>query len=94
MLPQSYKFSQGLCLNNPLQVLLIDNQRYQVPPFIYINWDDEVSHLFRLRKELGDMKYLIRSVKKSVEAVLIWNEEKWDMKRVNSFYTNTRSTKQ
>ena len=94
MLPQSYKFSHGLCLNNSLQVLLIDNQRYQAPPFIYINQDDEVSHLVRVRKELGDMKYLMRSVKQAVEAVVIWNEEKWDMKRVNSLYTNTRSTKQ
>ena len=31
MLPQSYKISHGLCLNNLLQVLLIGNQRYKVP---------------------------------------------------------------
>ena len=31
MLPESYKFSHGLCLNNLLQVLLIGNQRYKVP---------------------------------------------------------------
>ena len=47
MLPQSYEFSHGLCLNNFLQVLLIGNQRDQVPPFRYIDWDDEVSHLVR-----------------------------------------------
>ena len=40
MLPQSYEFSHGLCLNNLLQFLLIDNQRYQVPLFKYINWAD------------------------------------------------------
>ena len=33
---QSYKFSRGLCLNNFLQVLLIVNQRDQVPPFRYL----------------------------------------------------------
>ena len=42
MLPQSYTFSHALCLNNFLQVRLIDNQRYQVLPFRYINWADEV----------------------------------------------------
>ena len=63
MLPQSYKFSHGLCLNNFLQVLLISNKRDQVTPFRYINQDDEVSHLVRGRKVIGDMKYLMRSVK-------------------------------
>ena len=50
MLPQSYKFYHGLCLNNFLQVLSIGNQRDQVPPFRYINPDDEVS-IFGYRKE-------------------------------------------
>ena len=45
MLPQSYTFSHGLCLNNFLQVWLIGNQRDQVLLFRYINWADEVSHL-------------------------------------------------
>ena len=46
-----------------------------------------MSNLFRLRKVLQDMKYLMRSVKRSGEAVGIWNEDKWDVKRVNSLYT-------
>ena len=45
MIPQSYKFSHRLCLNNSLQVLLIGNERDQVPPFIYTNQADGVSHL-------------------------------------------------
>ena len=40
MLPQYYKFSHGLCLNNFLQVWLIGNQLNQVNLFRYINWDD------------------------------------------------------
>ena len=36
------------------------NQRDQVPPFRYINQDDEVSHLVRGMKVLGNMKYLMR----------------------------------
>ena len=72
MLPQSYKFSRGLCLNNFLQFWFIGNQRDQVPPFKYINWDDEVSHLVRERKVLWDMKYLMRLVKRAAEAVEIW----------------------
>ena len=75
MLPQPYKFSHDLCLNNLLQFWLICNQRDQVPLFIYINWDDELSHLDMVSKVLGDMKYLTRSVKRSVEAVGIWNED-------------------
>ena len=39
------------------------------------------------RKLIGDMKYLIRSVKRAEEAVGIWTEENWDVKRVNSLYT-------
>ena len=62
MLPRSYKFSHRHFLNNFLQVLLIVNQRYKVPPFRYINWEDEVYRLVRGRKFLGNMKYLMRSV--------------------------------
>ena len=87
MLPKPYKFSHRLCLNNFLQVWLIGNQRDQVPPFRYINRCDEVSRLVRVRKLLGDMKYLMRSVKWAAEAVVIWTEENWVVKRVNSLYT-------
>ena len=69
MLPQSYKISHGHYLNNFLQVLLIGNQRYQVPPFRYINQADEVYHSVRVIKVLGDMKYLMRPDKPSVEAI-------------------------
>ena len=74
MLPQYYKCSQGLCLNNFLQVWLIGNKIYQVTPFRYINWDGELSHLVRGRKVPGDKKYLIRPVKRAAEAVEIWTE--------------------
>ena len=87
MLPQSYKISHGLCLNNLLQVLLIGNQRDQVTLFIYINWDDQVYHLVRGRKVLGDMRYSMRSVKRAVEAVVMWTEDNWDLKRINQLYT-------
>ena len=87
MLPQSYTFSHGLCLNNFHQVLLIFNQRDQVNPFIYINQGDNVSNLVIVMKVLGDMKYLMRSVKRTAEAVGIWTEYNWDVKRVNSLYT-------
>ena len=87
MLPQSHEFSHGLSLNNFLQVWLICNQRDQVPPFRYINCDDEVSNLVRLSKLLQDMKYLMSSVRRSGEALGIWNEENWDVKRVNSLCT-------
>ena len=87
MLPQSYNFSHGLCLNNFLQVWLIGNQRYQVTPFRYIHQADEVSNLIIGRRVLGHMKYLMRSVKLVTEAVGIWTEENWDVKRVNSLYT-------
>ena len=33
------------------------------------------------------MKYLMRSVKLAAEAVGIWTEDNWDVKRVNSLYT-------
>ena len=65
MLPQSYKFSHGFLLNTFLQVFFIGNQRYQVTPFRYINWGDEVSCLVIRRKVLRDMKYLLRSVKRA-----------------------------
>ena len=38
-------------------------------------------------KLLGDMKYLMRSVKQAADAVGIWTEENRDVKRVNSLYT-------
>ena len=36
---------------------------------------------------LGDMKYLVSSVKRAAEAVIILTEENWDVKRVNPLYT-------
>ena len=36
---------------------------------------------------LGDAKYLMISVKREEEAVGIWSEYNWDVKRMNSFYT-------
>ena len=74
-------------MNNFLQVLLICNQRFQVPPFRYINQYDKVSHLVIVMKVLGDMKYLMRSVKQAADAVGIWTEDNQDLKRVNSLYT-------
>ena len=43
--------------------------------------------MVRVRKVIGDMKYLMGSVKQAAEAVGIWTEDNWDMKRVNSLYT-------
>ena len=63
----------GLCLNNFLRVLLLSNERYLVPLLRYINREDEVSHLVRGSKVLGGMKYLMRPVKQSAEAVGVWN---------------------
>ena len=83
MLPQSYTFSHSLCLNNFFQVWLIGNQRDQVPPFIYINWAGEVYHCVRGWKVLGDLKYLMRSVKRGVETVGIWTEDNRDVNIVN-----------
>ena len=60
MIPQCYRFSHGLCLNNFHQIWLIGNQRDQVPPFRYINRADQVSYLVIGRKVLGGMKYLTR----------------------------------
>ena len=82
-IPQSYEFSHGLCLNNFLQVCLKGNQRDQPPPFIYFIQADEVSHLVRGRKVIGDMKYLMRPVKQVAEAIGICTEDNWDVKRVN-----------
>ena len=53
IIPRSYTFSHGLCLNNFLQVWFMCNQRDQVPPFIYINWADRVSHFVRGWKVIG-----------------------------------------
>ena len=36
---------------------------------------------------LGDMKYLMTSVKQAAEVIGIWTEENWDMKRVIPLYT-------
>ena len=38
-------------------------------------------------KVLGDIKYLMRSVKQAADAVGIWTEDNRDVKRVNSLYT-------
>ena len=87
MLPQSYKFSHGLCLDCLLQVLLVVNQRYQVTPFRSIHWDDSVSTLVRGSKVIEYTKYLTRSVKQDAEEVGIRIEDNWGVKRVNSLYT-------
>ena len=86
MLPQSYKISHGLCLNNFPQVSLIGNQRDPVPLFIYVNQADEVSHFVRRRKVIQEMKCLMISLKQSLEEVEIWAEQNWEVKRVNSLY--------
>ena len=44
-------------------------------------------HLVIGNKVLGDMEYLMRSVKQAAEAVEIWTEDHWDVKRVNALYT-------
>ena len=86
MIPQSYGFSHGLCLNNFLQLWFMCNQRDQILPFRYINQDYEVPHLVRVRKVLGDMKYLMRSVKQAAEAVGIWTKDNWDVNIMNLLY--------
>ena len=53
---------------------------------MYINQSDEVYHLVRVRKVLSDMKDLMRSVKRSAEAVGIWTKDHCDV-RFNSFHT-------
>ena len=55
ILPRSYTFVHGFCLNILLQVWLIGNQRYQVSSYRYINQTDEVYRLVRGSKMLGDM---------------------------------------
>ena len=83
MLPQYYTFSHGLCLNNFFQFWLIGNQRYEDPLFRCINRSYGVSHFVIGRKVLGYIKYLMRSVKRAAEAVGIWTEDNWDVKRMN-----------
>ena len=51
-----------------------------------------MSHFVRVRKVLVDMKYLLTLVKRAAEAVRIWTEEYWDVKRVKSL-CNTVSGK-
>ena len=87
IIPQYCIFSHSLLLNNLLRLLLTVNQIYQVTLFRCINWDDEVTHLVRGSKVLGGMKYLMMSVKQAAEAVGIWTEYNWDVKRLNSLYT-------
>ena len=87
MLPRFYKFSRCPCLNNFLQVWFIVNQRDQVSTFRHIIWDDEIPRFIIRIKVLGDMKYLMRSFKRASEAVGIWTEGNWDVKRLNSLYT-------
>ena len=43
--------------------------------------------MFRGRKVVGNIKYLMRSVKLALEGVVIWTQNIWDVKRVNSLYT-------
>ena len=59
------------------------NQRDQVFPFRFINRADEVYHLFRGKKLLRGMKYIIKLDKQVVESVRTWIEENWYLKRVN-----------
>ena len=46
-----------------------------------------MSRFFRGIKVLGDMKYLMRSVKRVPEEIWVWNEDNWYVKIVNSLYT-------
>ena len=46
-----------------------------------------MSHFFRVRRGLGDIKYLMRSVKLEAEVVEIRTEDNGDEKSVNSLYT-------
>ena len=46
-----------------------------------------MSSLVKGSKVIGDTKYLMRSVKQEAEAVGIWTEDNWDVKRVDSLYT-------
>ena len=67
--------------------MFIDNQIDQVPPFRYINPDNEMSPFFVRGEFLGYMKYLMRSGKRAAEAVGIWTKDHWYVKRVDSLYT-------
>ena len=58
-------------------------QIYLAPLLRYIHQAYEVFHFVRGSKVLGDMNYLMRSVKQSVEAVGIWTEGNLDVKIVN-----------
>ena len=40
-------------------------------------------HLVRGRRVLENVEYLIRSVKGAAEAVRVWTEDNWDVKREN-----------
>ena len=84
---QSFSLFSLLCLSNFLQVWFICNQIDQVPLFRYIIWSGEVYPLIRERKVIGDIKYLMKSVKIAVGAVGVWTNDHWDVKRVNLLYT-------
>ena len=43
--------------------------------------------MIRRREVVREIKYLMISVNLRVEAVIIWSEDDWDIKRVNSLYT-------
>ena len=42
--------------------------------------------MVRIRKVLGYMKYLMRSVKRAAEEIVNRTEDNWDMRIVNSIY--------
>ena len=86
ILPQSYKIYHCLCFHHFLQFWLIVSQRDQVYPFRCINWDNEVYHFVRESKLIGKLKYLMRSVKRTAEALGIWTEDNWNVKRVHYLY--------
>ena len=58
------------------------NQKHQVTPLRYINRADEVSRFVRGSTGIKDVEYLMRSVKLEAEAVGIWTEENWNVKRI------------
>ena len=45
-----------------------------------------MSHLVIGSKELGFKNYSMRTDKLEAEAVVIWTEDNWNMKRMNSLY--------
>ena len=55
--------------------------------FRYINQADTVYHLVIVMKVLGNIKYLMRSVKQVADTVGFWTEDNRDAQRVNSLYT-------